>query len=187
MPSGLFYTDSLGWPISNKRDVWLISVATSFSRNFCFKYREDSDQMPCSLASNLGLHRLQRPFLWDDMHKCVYESEDILFIVWKQNSPECSFSIPAMYLQFGFFVFRFSSAAFVVLTRDSHGKHANSSFRNSQRWEIIITSPTGLFLSKTGLPYNSHAYTFSTRTMHTVLLAHLSYCVNVRHASCNLL
>ena len=88
-------------------------------------------------------------------------------------------NVPFRFLQYifslGFFASRFSSAAFLVLTRDSQGKHANSFCRNSQRWEIT-TSPTGLFLSKNGLPYNSHAYTFSPRTMHTVLLAHLSYC-----------
>ena len=55
MSSRLFYLDPLDRSISKRRDVWLI----------CF--------LPCSAASELGLHCLPVSLIWNARHKWVNE------------------------------------------------------------------------------------------------------------------
>ena len=72
MPSRFYYRNSWDWSFS------LEGVPSWFLLSPCFieipvfiANSEDSDQMLCSAASNLGLHCLPMSLLWDTRHKWV--------------------------------------------------------------------------------------------------------------------
>ena len=69
MPSGFSYLNSLEMFISYTRGAWLVFMIVSFCRNFV-EISElnansvDPDQMPHSVAAELGLHGLPMSLLW---------------------------------------------------------------------------------------------------------------------------
>ena len=74
MPSGLFYLKSLDKSISYIRDVCLIFIITvpCFVEISELKANSvDPDQMPHSVAPDLGLHCLPMSLLWDARLKWV--------------------------------------------------------------------------------------------------------------------
>ena len=67
-----FYRYSLDWSISNIRGIWLVFIISEFYINSLFNTSSvDLDQMPRSVASDLGLNCLPKSLLWDPRHKWV--------------------------------------------------------------------------------------------------------------------
>ena len=59
MPSEHFYLNTLDWSISSRKCVWLVLLLPCFIKIPIFNANSvDPDQMPCSVASDLGLHCL---------------------------------------------------------------------------------------------------------------------------------
>ena len=72
MPNG-FYLDSFNQSISSMRVVWLVFLIPCFIEIPVFNASSaDPDQMPSSVASDLGLNCLSMSLLWDARHKWVY-------------------------------------------------------------------------------------------------------------------
>ena len=59
MPNGLFHLNSSDQSISNIRGIWLVFIIPCFIESPVFNAKSvDPDQMPHSVASDLGLHCL---------------------------------------------------------------------------------------------------------------------------------
>ena len=73
MPSGLFHLSLLDRFISNSRGIWFVFSVLSFiiEIHVLNANSVDPDQMPHSVASDLGLHCLPMSLLWDTRHKWV--------------------------------------------------------------------------------------------------------------------
>ena len=69
MQSGLFYLNSLDWSVSNRKGVWLLFIITGFIEILVYNAnRVDPDQMPHSVASDLGLYCLSMSLFGDARH-----------------------------------------------------------------------------------------------------------------------
>ena len=64
IPNGLVYSNTLEQSISNRRGVWLVLLLPCFIEISVLNANSvNSDQMPHSVASDLGLHCLPMPLL----------------------------------------------------------------------------------------------------------------------------
>ena len=73
MPTGIFYLNFLDRSISYIRSVWLVLLSYFVEIPELNANSVDPDQMPHSVASDLGLHCLPMSLLWDARLKWVNE------------------------------------------------------------------------------------------------------------------
>ena len=74
-PNGLVYLKALDCSISNRKGMFisLLLHVPCFIEIPVFNANSvDPDQMPHSMASDLGLHCLPMSLLWEARHKCVF-------------------------------------------------------------------------------------------------------------------
>ena len=72
MPKGIFYLHSSDRSIFNIRGIWAVLLISYFIEIPVFNANNvDADQTPRSAVSDLGLHCLPIPLLWDARLKWV--------------------------------------------------------------------------------------------------------------------
>ena len=73
VPSGLYYFNILYRSIASRRGVWVVFIIMVFVDIPVVNVNSvDSDQTLRSVASDLGLHCLPMPLLWDVRYKQVH-------------------------------------------------------------------------------------------------------------------
>ena len=89
LPNGFFYLHSLGWSISNIKGVWLALLLSYFVEIYEINANSvDPDQMPCSAASDLGLHCLSLSHLWDARLLWVIVCSSIILVATYASCPD---------------------------------------------------------------------------------------------------